>query len=395
MPTTEKRIAIIGAGPGGLTLARLLQVDGIHAAIYESDASATARPQGGSLDLHPENGQLAMKTAGLNDRFRQYARYDGQQTRIYDKEAKLFLDEKDEADHAPDSGFARPEIDRKDLRNILLDSLKPDTIQWGRTLESVARAASGGYTLIFRDSRTETADIVVGADGVWSKVRSTALTKAVPDYTGVYFVDAAIPDIDTKHPVIASLAGQGLAFMLGDRKAIMAQRNSGGILRVYFALQASQEHADALANDISSKGAVAIRDALLEHYAGWAPEILDIVRASEGADISVRKIFAFPPTHEWPPVAGVTLLGDAAHVMSPFSGVGVNLALADALDLANAIKRVVSGEASMQDALSEYEKQMMARARENLAESNQNLGVVFANDAAKMLTEIMNSHHDH
>ena len=116
MSNSHPRISIIGAGPGGLMLARLLQVHGIHPTIYESDASATDRPQGGSLDLHPEDGLLAVNVAGLLDRFRQHARYEGQQTRIYDKTGTLLLDEKDEEDHAPDGEFARPEIDRLVLR---------------------------------------------------------------------------------------------------------------------------------------------------------------------------------------------------------------------------------------------------------------------------------------
>ena len=112
MSGLRTRISIIGAGPGGLMLARLLRVHGIPSRIYEADASATARPQGGSLDLHPEDGLLAVSTAGLFDRFRQHARYEGQQTRIYDK-GMLLLDVKgDEGDRAPDGESARPEIDR-------------------------------------------------------------------------------------------------------------------------------------------------------------------------------------------------------------------------------------------------------------------------------------------
>ncbi|KAI4294537.1 FAD/NAD(P)-binding domain-containing protein [Schizophyllum commune Loenen D] len=398
MSGLRTRISIIGAGPGGLMLARLLRVHGIPSKIYEGDASATARPQGGSLDLHPEDGLLAVKTAGLFDRFRQHARYEGQQTRIYDKKGKLLLEVKgDEGDRAPDGELARPEIDRQALRDILLDSLEPETIEWGHTLDSVAPAPNGGYTLTFRNGITATADLVIGADGAWSKVRSTALTKALPAYTGVLFVDAAIPNIDSARPAVAALVGQGLAFILGDRKAIIPQRNSGGVLRVYFALQAPEEQADAFSDEVLPRGTAAVRDALLEHYEGWAPELLDIVRASEGADNTVRKIFAFPPEHEWQPVEGVTLLGDAAHVMSPFTGVGVNLALADALDLANTIKGVVASDAGtrMRDAFQEYEKRMMARAKENLVFSNQSLGVVFSDEAAQAMTEIIRSHHEH
>ncbi|KAL1687886.1 hypothetical protein GGG16DRAFT_127615 [Schizophyllum commune] len=402
MSGLHTRISIIGAGPGGLMLARLLRTQGIRASIYERDVSATARPQGGSLDLHPEDGLLAVKKAGLFDRFRQHARYEGQQTRIYDKKGKLWLDVGAEGDRAPDGEQARPEIDRQDLRDMLLESLEPDTIQWDHTLDSVVPAPDGGYTLAFRNGRTASSDLVIGADGAWSKVRSAILTKALPVYTGIFFVDAAIPNIDVAHPAVAALVGQGLAFVLDDCKAIIPQRNSGGVLRVYFALQAPEEQADAFSNEVLPRGTAAVRDALLENYKGWAPEVLDIVRASEGAQVTVRKIFAFPPEHEWQSVDGVTLLGDAAHVMSPFTGVGVNLALADALDLADAIKEGVVDKAGVQGhsaarmrgAIQGYEKRMMARAKENLLFSNQSLRVIFSDGAAQALTNVMRAHHE-
>ncbi|KAL1759900.1 hypothetical protein FB107DRAFT_287364 [Schizophyllum commune] len=391
MSGLQTRISIIGAGPGGLMLARLLRVQGIRAKVYERDVSATARPKA--------DGLLAVKRAGLFDRFRQHARYEGQQTRIFDKTGKLWLDVGADGDRAPDSEQARPEIDRQDLRDMLLESLEADTIQWDHTFDSVAPAPNGGYTLAFRNGRTAAADLVIGADGAWSKVRSTALTKALPAYTGVYFIDAAIPNIDVAHPSIGTLVGQGLAFFLGDRKAIIPQRNSGGVLRVYFALKAPQEQADAFSDEVLPKGPAAVRDALLENYKGWAPEVLDIVRASEGVEITVRKIFSYPPEHEWQSVEGVTLLGDAAHVMSPFRGVGVNLALADALDLADAIKEGVAGEqnnteARMRKAVQEYEKRVMARAKENLVWSNQSLGVIFSDNAAQAVTNVLRSHHE-
>jgi 2-polyprenyl-6-methoxyphenol hydroxylase-like FAD-dependent oxidoreductase len=76
------KVAIIGAGPGGLTLARLLQQNQILCTIYESEVRRDVRNQGGTLDLHRKAGQLALKEAGLLDQFRKHARPEGECAKI-------------------------------------------------------------------------------------------------------------------------------------------------------------------------------------------------------------------------------------------------------------------------------------------------------------------------
>ena len=90
--TTTPRIAIIGGGPGGLMLARLLQLRGIGATVFERDSNANDRPQGGSLDLHADTGQHAFRIAGLEAAFLAEARFEDQGDRLYDHRGLLLFD---------------------------------------------------------------------------------------------------------------------------------------------------------------------------------------------------------------------------------------------------------------------------------------------------------------
>src|SRR5471032_372406 len=118
----QKNITIIGAGPGGLLLARILHMNGIAATVYEREASPSARSQGVTLDLHTETGQYALACAGLMGRFRQLARYEDQGLRMFDKHATLVHE-----DNGNDGD--RPEIDRAHLRELLLESIPSTAVR--------------------------------------------------------------------------------------------------------------------------------------------------------------------------------------------------------------------------------------------------------------------------
>jgi 2-polyprenyl-6-methoxyphenol hydroxylase-like FAD-dependent oxidoreductase len=124
----KPRVAIVGAGPGGLTLTRILHLHGIQATVFEREAFSSVRPQGGSLDMHANSGQYAIGHAELSPEFKRIARYEDQEARVYDKHGKLlFLDD-------DVSAKDRPEVDRGHLRQMLLDSLPSGSIRWDHEL---------------------------------------------------------------------------------------------------------------------------------------------------------------------------------------------------------------------------------------------------------------------
>lgn len=346
-------VAIIGAGLGGLTLARVLHVHGIAAAVYEAEASADARTQGGMLDIHEYNGQLALKAAGLSDAFRRIIHEGGEATRVLDPHGTVLLDQPD------DGSGIRPEVRRGDLRRILLDSLPEGAVHWGRKLTAIRPLGGGQHALTFADGSTVTAGLVVGADGAWSKVRSL-LSDAKPEYVGTSFIETYLLDADARHPASARVVGGGALHALAPGKGIVAHRETNGVLHTYVALTRPQEWFAGI--DFADPTEVKARVAA--EFEGWAPELTALITDGETAPV-LRKIHALPPGHRWERVPGVTLLGDAAH-LNPPDGEGANLAMYDGAELGRAL---AAHRGDLEAALAEYEEAMFVRSANAAAEA--------------------------
>lgn len=159
-------IAILGAGPSGLTLARLLEVKKIPYVVFDRDISPEAARGGGSLDLGSGTGQMVLEEAGLLEKFKPLARYQDQAFRMLDKHADLIF-KKPIGDEDN-----RPEIDRRALRRLLLDSVPQEKVKWNARVESLRRDADGSMAVQLTNGDTESGfKLVVGADGAWSKAR--------------------------------------------------------------------------------------------------------------------------------------------------------------------------------------------------------------------------------
>jgi 2-polyprenyl-6-methoxyphenol hydroxylase-like FAD-dependent oxidoreductase len=376
----KPRIAIVGGGPGGLTLARILYVHGVPSVVFERETHFGERPQGGSLDLHHETGQFALRSAGLESSFQRVARYEDQGVRIADKHGRILFDDQSNEGN-------RPEVDRAHLRQILLESLPPASIRWDHAVKHAQACPDGTYELLFDNkSVPEGFDLIIGADGTWSKIRP--LVSAVrPQYEGILFAEFHLADIGTKHPELAQLLGHGKFLALGDSKGILAQRNANGHLYGYAAFHAPEPSSPDLG---SSSSPALLKSTLLDHFAGWSDDLLAFLHQSDDQVIP-RPLSFLPPGHSWKNRPGVTLLGDAAHVMSPFSGEGANLAMRGAADLALALAAGSDWKLEVR----QFERIMCDRAAIAATDALEAMRDVFSEHGLDDAVEQFKSHHPH
>ena len=372
MFVTHRPLTVVGAGLGGLTLARVLHVHGVDALVLDLDEGPDARRQGGMLDIHEDTGQAALRAAGLHDAFRAHVHPGGEAVRILDRHGVVHHEETDDGDGT------RPEIDRTTLRRLLLDSLPRDTVRWATKLTAVHPDPDGGHTLTLADGTTTTTDLLVGADGAWSRVRPL-LTPEVPAYTGISFVEFDLVDADARHPLAADTVGAGMLFALGQDKGFLAHRETDGSLHVYAGLRVPESW---------TRRRIETRAALLTAFDGWDETLLRLVREADGG-FTPRPVHALPTGLTWDRVPGVTLLGDAAHVMSPFAGEGANLALLDGAELARAL---LEHPDDVETALAVYEADLFARSAGKAAEAARNLDLIFCADSPAPLVEQFAAH---
>ncbi|MFG2234300.1 FAD-dependent oxidoreductase [Streptomyces sp. NPDC048723] len=341
-------VTIIGAGLGGLTLARVLHVHGIPVTVYEAESSPTVRTQGGMLDIHDYNGQLALEAAGLMDEFHAIVLEGRQAMRVLDPDGTVLLDKAD------DGTGGRPEVQRGELRQILLDSLPAGTVRWGHKVSSTRALGSGRHEVTFADGGAVVTSLLVGADGAWSRVRPL-LSTATPEYTGTSFVETYLFHADTRHPAAAKAVGGGMLIVPTPGREIFAHRESGDTLHTYVALTRTQDWFAAI--DFTDAAAATAR--IAHEFDGWAPELTSLITDGDTAPV-LRPHYALPTGHRWDRVPGVTLLGDAAHLAPP-NGEGANLAMYDGAELGKAL---AAHPDDVEAALTEYEQAMFPRSAE-------------------------------
>jgi 2-polyprenyl-6-methoxyphenol hydroxylase-like FAD-dependent oxidoreductase len=337
-------------------LARLLHLKGITVTVFESEESPNYRSQGGTLDLHSSTGMVAMKESGLWSEFTEHARYDGQYLAMTDRNLK-YLFVRGAKDNITKVMDERPEIDRAKLRQILTESLPDGMIKWGHRLLDVLDDG----TLVFQDSRASGFDLVVGAEGAWSKVRKHLNPELTPVFCGVGMHDMHIPDAANIAPDVYKLVNRGSIFAGSEGQRLTCQQLGTGDINIY-AFQ-RRDDADWMKPEkcgYDSSSPKESKPAILKEYESWCPELRAALEAVDGPCIP-RSLYTLPVGQHWEHKQGFTLIGDAAHLMTPYAGEGVNQAFEDALCLSRVIATSVADGKDLDADVQQFEVEMWER----------------------------------
>lgn len=354
------KVAIIGAGPAGCTLAGLLLRANLNISvtIFERESSLTSRNQGGTLDLHKDTGLRAVRALDLYSAFVQLARFDGDSVQIFDKRKIRYLNVRSSETKGSVLAEGKPEIDRAQLRQLLVDALPEETIRWGCDFQGV-RGEGEKRELVFEHGVERGFDLIVGADGAFSKLRNVMMEqKACFSRVGGFTM--AIPDAEAKYPAIYKLVRRGSVFSFAEGKELIGQQMGDGSTSVTVWLRKDEESwMRSCGFDV--KNGEAVKKGLEKEFEDWHPHLLALLRAVDPTTVSARSLFHLPIGARWEPKRGLTLIGDAAHLMTPFVGEGVNAALRDALDLANCIIEALRKGKDVLEGIEKAEDEMMRR----------------------------------
>jgi 2-polyprenyl-6-methoxyphenol hydroxylase-like FAD-dependent oxidoreductase len=379
MTIQDKKIAIVGGGPGGLTLARLLQLKGANVKVYERDLTKDARVQGTTLDLHDESGLKALREAQLLDEFKKNYRPGADKLIIANEYAEMFF-----SDHEgkPEEDFGsehfRPEIDRGPLRNMLLQSLQPDTVVWDSQFVSMEKQGNG-WQLHFKNKIAAYADIVIGADGANSKIRPY-ITDIKPFYTGIsglLTVDG-IHDPERTAPTIYKLLKGGKIMAFGGEKTFTVASKGDGSLAFYVSYKVDESRLRNI--DFSDKTQVLAW--FKKDFTEWGNIWHELFENAATTFIPIA-IYSMPLDQAWQALPNLTMLGDAAHLMPPFAGEGVNMAMLDALELRNCLYSDNFND--LHTAIVSYENKMRKRAAAAAQESLENGDKMHSADALQKM----------
>lgn len=352
----NKQVAIVGGGPGGLTLARLLQLKGANVKVYERDLNKHARVQGSPLDLHEKSGLKAIVEAGLLEEFKANYMVGADREIITNPLAEVFF-----SDHEgkPEENFGhkhfRPEIDRGALRKILLDSLQAETVIWDSHFVSM-KAQGDGWQLEFKDGKTAYADLAIAADGANSKIRPY-ITDIKPFYSGILMLEGNVYNAENRVPKVHALLAGGKIMAFGNEKNLLIGQKGNGEIGYYASFKADERWAKNSGLNYSDNTEVLAW--FKKEYAEWSDFWYELFENAEVPFIP-RPIYCMPLDQTWEALPNVTMLGDAAHVMPPFAGEGVNMAMLDALELCECL--TAEAFANTYEAIAVYETNMRKRA---------------------------------
>ena len=401
------RIGIVGAGPAGLTLARILHLAGIPCTVYELDPSKEDRYEqgkvtsyikkldnkslcypGGSLDLHEESGLAAIQAANLTSQLSKILRPEAEAMCITDHTSVILYHDSPDSSQPGSYQGTRPEVDRTLLRSLLLDSIPQHTVRWGHKVNHAKQAVDGTYSLVFENQPEVTGfHILIGSDGAWSKIRPL-ISDTKPYYSGVSTIELRHRDISNRSPVLSTLVGAGTLFALHDSKVLCCQRNGDDSIRVYAMQPTDESWLSTCGIDWKGDPKKAMVELKDRYYPDWDDKLQDLITKADEDTLMPRTLYMLPIGFSWPQRNGVTIIGDAAHLMTPFAGEGVNLAMWDAMLLGRALVDALKDgwdKDNVWTAMRVFEEEMFIRAKEKAQESWDNMQIMVQSDAAKAM----------
>ncbi len=362
----NKQIAIVGGGPGGLTLAKLLQIKDSNVKVYERDFDKDARVQGSPLDMHEESGLEALRKANLSDEFKKNIRQGADKKIIVNERAEIFFsDHETKPDEDFGNEYSRPEIDRGTLRKIFLKSLQPGTVVWDSQFISMEKQ-NEGWLLHFKNGSSAYADIVIAADSANSKIRPY-ITNTKAFYSGVTMIEINIYDAEKATPHIYALLNGGKIMAFGNTKCLLGGQKGNGDLGFYTSFKTDENWAANNGLDYSDKAQLLAW--FKKEYSEWSSIWYELFE-NAATPFVPRPIYCMPLNQNWKALPDLTMLGDAAHVMPPFAGEGANMAMLDALELSECLTSDKYN--NLQEAISFYEINMRKRAARAAQESLEN-----------------------
>ncbi|MFT3909625.1 MAG: NAD(P)/FAD-dependent oxidoreductase [Ferruginibacter sp.] len=383
----NKSIAIVGGGPGGLTLARLLQMNGANVKVYERDLNKNARVQGSPLDMHEGSGLAALTKAGLLNAFKKNYRPGADRMLIVNEQAEIFFSDH-EIKPAEDFGHEhfRPEIDRGPLRNMLLESLQAGTVVWDSHFIKMEKQHEG-WLLHFKNGSSVYADIVIASDGANSKIRPY-ITDIKAFYSGVTMLEGNVYNAKETTPNIAALIKDGKIMAFGNEKNILMGQKGNGDLGYYASFKTSEDWATT--NGLNYADKTQMLEWFKTTYPEWSSIWYELFENASPPFIP-RPIYCMPFDQTWDAQPNLTMLGDAAHVMPPFAGEGANMAMLDALELSECL--LSDKYNTIQEAISSYEVSMRKRAAIAAQESIENGERMHSENSLSTMLGIFSGHH--